>query len=125
MRRGYPTTLDRKPGRPHSGTGRGSFSVRVGPVVGRSGNTRNVRWRVEHPQENHFVLRNIGDDAAVNDLSRIDAITRNLARATVVEPGEVLDALLMPAWGHPLPNQLYVRWVGQDGWVAVPLTRSK
>jgi hypothetical protein len=73
------------------------------------------------------VLRNTGDDIAENvelDVSRISAITRNLPRAAVVRPGEGFDMLLIPAWGHPLPNQLYVRWAGQDDWVAVPLVAS-
>lgn len=120
--RKFAQTWERKPGRPSSGTARGTFSFQIKQAVGRS---RNVRWRVENPDKNCFVLRNIGDDIAENvelDLSRIDAITRNLPRTTVVHPGEGLDMLLTPAWDHPLPNQLYVRWAGQDGWVAVPLT---
>ncbi|CKP71468.1 Hypothetical protein ERS024213_02594 [Mycobacterium tuberculosis] len=96
----------------------------MGPAVGRSGKAPNVRWRVENPDKIRFVLRNIGDDIAEDveiDLSRIDAITRNVPKKTVIRPGEGLNMVLIAAWGHPLPNQLYVRWAGQDEWAAVPL----
>lgn len=120
--RKFAQTWERKPGRPPSASVRGTFSW-TGTVRGST--PRNIRWRVENPEKYRFVLRNIGDDIAENvelDLSRIDAITRNLPRTAVVHPGEGFDVELISAWGHPLPNQLYVRWAGQNDWVAVPLT---
>ena len=124
--RKFGQTWERKPGRPHTGTAKATtFSWTAGPAVGKSGHPPKIRWRVENPEKNRFVLRNVGDDTAENvelDLSRIDAITRNVPKAAVLEPGEGVDMLLMPAFGHPLPNQLYVRWAGQDRWVVVPLT---
>lgn len=127
--RKFAQTWERKPGRPPTGTAKTTYSWKAGPAVGRSSNARNdVRWRVENPDKNCFVLRNIGDGIAENvelDFSRIDAITRNLPKTmTLVHPGEGFDMLLIPAWGHPLPNQLYVRWAGHDAWMAVPLTPS-
>lgn len=122
--RRFAETWERKPGRPHTGTAKFAYSWAVGPAVGRSGKAPNVRWRVENPDKIRFVLRNIGDDIAEDveiDLSRIDAITRNVPKKTVIRPGEGLNMVLIAAWGHPLPNQLYVRWAGQDEWAAVPL----
>lgn len=29
--------------------------------------------------------------------------------------------LIKGTWGHPVPNQLYVRWGGHPDWLAVPL----
>jgi hypothetical protein len=123
--RKFAQTWERKPGRPHTGTAKGTISWKTGPAVGRASHEPNVRWRVENPDKNCFVLRNVGSDIAENvelDVSRIDAITRNLPRTTVVHPGEGLDIQLIAAWGHSLPRQLYARWAGQDDWVAVPLT---
>ena len=84
-----------------------------------------VRWRIENPRENRYVLRNIGTETAERvevDASQAGPINRNLPRDTTIRPNEGHDMLLMPTWGHPLPNQLYVRWSGHPEWTAVPIT---
>jgi hypothetical protein len=85
----------------------------------------DVSWHIERPDENRYVLRNTGTDVAEHvdvDPSQVGAITRNLPQDAVIRPGEGVDMLIMGAWGHPVPNQLYVRWAGQPDWAAVPLT---
>jgi hypothetical protein len=106
-------------------TARNGLSFQTGQA--KDSRARRISWRIENPSKDGFVLRNTGDDIAENvelDVPRISAITRNPPRAAVVRPGEGSDMLLIPAWGHPLPNQPYVRWAGQDEWVAVPLVAS-
>jgi hypothetical protein len=84
----------------------------------------DVAWRIENPSKDRFVLRNVGTDIAEHvevDNTQIDSLTRNLPRDAVIRPGEGIDMLLAAAWGHPLPNQVYVRWEGHPEWEAVPL----
>jgi hypothetical protein len=119
--RRFAQTWERKPGRPPTGSASGTLSFRE---TARGARPRDVSWRIENPAKNRFVLRNIGNDLAENieiDVSRIDAITRGLPNGASVQPGEGLDIMLIAAWGHPVPNQLYVRWAGQPEWVAVPI----
>ncbi len=85
----------------------------------------DVSWRIERPVENRYVLRNTGTDVAEHvevDSSQAGPITRNLPQDSVIRPGEGVDMLIMGTFGHPVPNQLYVRWAGQPDWIAVPLT---
>ncbi|CKN42746.1 Hypothetical protein ERS024267_03181 [Mycobacterium tuberculosis] len=118
--RRFAETWERKPGRPHTGTAKFAYSWAVGPAVGRSGKAPNVRWRVENPDKIRFVLRNIGDDIAEDveiDLSRIDAITRNVPKKTVIRPGEGLNMVLIAALG-PSPSKSAIRplgWTGRVG----------
>ena len=120
--RTFAQTWERKPGRPPSGAASGKLSFRATEVKGA--HPRDVSWRIENPAKNRFVLRNTGNDAVENvevDLSRIDAITRDVPNGVSIQPFEGIDIMLIAAWGHPLPNQLYVRWAGQPKWVAVPM----
>lgn len=85
----------------------------------------DVSWRIERPQGDRFVLRNTGTDVAEHvdvDESQVPPIHRNLPRDAIIRPNEGHDMLLKGTFGHPMPNQLYVRWEGQPEWVAVPLT---
>lgn len=85
----------------------------------------DVSWRIERPEGDRYVLRNTGTDIAEHvevDRSQAPPITRNLPEDAVIRPGEGVDMLMKGTWGHPMPNQLYVRWAGQPGWVAVPIT---
>ena len=87
----------------------------------------DVRWRIERPSENRYVLRNIGTAVAVRvevDPQQAGPVTRNLPQGAVIRPGEGCDMLIMGTWGHPVPNQLYVRWDGHDDWAAVPIGPS-
>jgi hypothetical protein len=123
--RKFAQTWERKPGRPPSGTSSGRFTFQV--TEGRGRRPGDVSWRIENPTKNRFVLRNIGIDIAENieiDIARIDAITRDLPNGASLRPGEGLDMMLIGAWGHPVPNQLYVRWAGHPEWQAVPLASS-
>jgi hypothetical protein len=121
--RKFAQTWERKPGRPPSGSGR--LSIRAAATG--EGRVSDVRWRIENPSKNLFVLRNVGNDTAENieiDIARIDAITRDLPNGASVQPGEGLDMMLIGAWGHSVPNQLYVRWAMHPEWQAVPLISS-
>ena len=86
----------------------------------------DVSWRIERPSDgDRYVLRNAGSEIAEHvevDTSQAGPITRNLPRDEVIRPGEGVDMLIKGVWGHPMPNQLYVRWSGQPDWVAVPIT---
>jgi hypothetical protein len=120
--RKFARTWERKPGRPPSGTASGRFTFQVTEARGRQ--PGDVSWRIENPSKNLFVLRNVGNNTAENieiDVARIDAITRDLPNGASVQPGEGLDMMLVGAWGHPVPNQLYVRWAGHPEWQAIPL----
>jgi hypothetical protein len=82
-----------------------------------------VSWRVEKPSNNRYILRNTGTETAEHvevDSTQAGPITRNFPQDAVIRPGEGADMLIMSSWGHPVPNQLYVRWEGQPEWVAVP-----
>jgi hypothetical protein len=128
--RKFAETWERRPGRPRLIKVRGIPSAEqfgrptVTLINPTSENKTDVRWRIENPTKNQFVLRNVGSITAENvevDVSRIDAITRDMPSGASVQPGEGIDMLMVPAWGHPLPNQVYVRWAGLDAWTAVPL----
>ena len=83
-----------------------------------------VSWQIENPSENRYVLRNTGSDVAEHvevDPEQASTIARNLPRDATIRPGEGHDMLMMSAWGHPVPNQLYVRWEGHPDWLAVPI----
>lgn len=87
----------------------------------------DVSWRIERAGKNRFVLRNTGtaiaEHVSVDDQQLAGVITKNLPTDAVVRPGEGVDLLLMGSWqGGGLPNQLYVRWAGSDGYEAVPLS---
>ncbi|MCV7154337.1 hypothetical protein [Mycolicibacterium pyrenivorans] len=84
----------------------------------------DVSWQIEHPSGSRYVLRNTGTDIADHvevDATEVGPITRNLPRGSVIRPGEGADMLIAGTFGHPRPNQLYVRWAGQPEWVAVPM----
>lgn len=84
----------------------------------------NVSWQIENPTGNRYVLRNTGTDVAEHvevDAEQAGPIVRNLPRDSTIRPGEGHDMLMMGAFGHPLPNQLYVRWGGHPEWLAVPI----
>lgn len=86
----------------------------------------DVSWRIERASKNRYVLRNVGTATAehvgVDGEQLKNVISSNLPTDAVVRPGEGVDLLLMGTWqGRGLPNQLYVRWAGSDGYQAVPL----
>jgi hypothetical protein len=129
--RKFAQTWERRPGRPRAiviaPQGIPSAEQFGQPTVTVSRKEGDVSWRIENPTKNRFVLRNVGHDVAENvevDVSRIDAITRDLPHGASIQPGEGLDMMLIAAWGHPVPNQLYVRWAGHPDWQAVPLISS-
>jgi hypothetical protein len=111
----FAQTWERKPGRPRTNAAESEIAEPI--------KLRDISWRIENPSKNRFVLRNTSSDVAEH--VEVDAeragIARNLPRAAIIRPGEGVDMLLIGAFGHPIPNQLYVRWGGQPDWVAVPL----
>ncbi|MEM6110688.1 hypothetical protein AAHS21_31400 [Mycobacterium sp. 050272] len=85
----------------------------------------DVSWRIEKPGGDRYILRNTGTDVAEHvevDATQVGPIHRNLPQDAVIRPGEGVDMLIKGTWGHPMPNQLYVRWAGQPDWVAIPIT---
>lgn len=98
-------------------------------IAGRttaSGETKpaEVAWRIEKGDGDQYVLRNTGTDTAEQvyvDEARAPRINRRLPNDSVVQPGAGHAMLLKGSWQQPMPTELYVRWAGQDGWVAVPL----
>lgn len=97
----------------------------IGDLAQGVSSADGVRWRIERPSDNRYVLRNVGTETAEHvevDPTQISAITRHLPRDAVLRPGEGADILIMGAFGHPVPNQLYIRWEGHPEWLAVPIT---
>ncbi|WP_328651325.1 hypothetical protein OG598_24995 [Micromonospora sp. NBC_00330] len=83
-----------------------------------------VAWWIDHRSKNTYVLRNIGTDTAREveiDQSRIACAVRGATRADEIAPQASIETLLIPAWGAPKPNELWVRWEGHPEWKAVPL----
>lgn len=83
-----------------------------------------VTWRIEKSDGDQYVLRNTGTDTAEQvyvDESRAPRINRRLPSDSVVQPGAGHTMLLKGSMQSPMPNELYVKWAGQDDWVAVPL----
>ncbi|OBH58774.1 hypothetical protein A5685_05185 [Mycobacterium colombiense] len=83
-----------------------------------------VAWRIEKGNGDQYVLRNTGTDTAEQvyvDESRAPRINRRLPNDSVVQPGAGHAMLLKGSWQQPMPTELYIRWAGQDDWVAVPL----
>ena len=86
--------------------------------------TPQVAWRIERGDGAQHVLRNVGRDVAEHvyvDRSRAPGINRNLPDDSVIRPDAGHAMLLKGSMQHPLPTELYLRWAGQDEWVAVPL----
>jgi hypothetical protein len=84
----------------------------------------HVAWRLEKGDGVQYVLRNIGTAIAEHvyvDKSQAPPVNRNLPQDSVVRPGAGHTMLLKGSMQHPLPTELYLRWAGQDDWVAVPL----
>ncbi|MFG1736498.1 hypothetical protein ACGFLT_00565 [Micromonospora chalcea] len=83
-----------------------------------------VAWWIEQRSKNNYVLRNIGTDTARNveiDKSRIECPFRGATEVEELPPQASLGLLLIPAWGAPKPNELWVRWDEHPDWVAVPV----
>ncbi|BCO47744.1 hypothetical protein [Mycobacterium intracellulare] len=83
-----------------------------------------VAWRIEKGAGDQYVLRNTGTDTAEHvyvDESRAPRINRRLPHDSVVQPGAGHTMLLKGSMQSPMPNELYLKWAGQDDWVAVPL----
>jgi hypothetical protein len=86
---------------------------------------QDVQWVVEHPVKNRYVLRNIGTTVAEGvHVEEMDTIARQLPDDAVVQPGASAEFLLLGGWGKPVPNEVWVRWKGQDRPVAVALPGS-
>ncbi|MEH1098217.1 hypothetical protein [Micromonospora sp. CPCC 205561] len=83
-----------------------------------------VAWWLGQRSKNTYILRNIGTDTARTveiDQSRIKCAVRGATTADEIAPQASIEILLMPAWGAPKPNELWVRWDGHPDWKAVPL----
>lgn len=81
-----------------------------------------VAWWIDHKSKNTYVLRNIGTGVARDieiDQSRIQCVVRGAVRADQVDPEASVEILLMPMFGAPKPNELWVRWEGHPEWQAV------
>lgn len=76
----------------------------------------SVVWVVEKRDSSRFVLRNAGSVVAEHVSVDKDELRlgRNLPEDAVIRPGEGVDFLIFAAWGHPVPNQITVRWGDPD-----------
>jgi hypothetical protein len=87
--------------------------------------TPRVAWLIERGDGAQYVLRNVGHDVAEHVYvgpSRAPRINRNLPQDSVIRSGTGHTMLLKGNMQHPMPTELYLRWTGQDDWVAVPIT---
>ncbi|MFJ6198852.1 hypothetical protein [Micromonospora sp. NPDC092111] len=83
-----------------------------------------VAWWVEQRSKNTYVLRNIGTDTAREveiDQSRIKCVVRCAAKVEEIAPNASTEIFLIPMYGGPKPNELWVRWEGHPEWKAVPV----
>ncbi|MEU8069381.1 hypothetical protein AB0B20_06470 [Micromonospora sp. NPDC049151] len=81
-----------------------------------------VAWWIDQRSKNTYVLRNIGTTAARNveiDQSRIQCMLRGATQADEVDPNASVEVALIPMFGAPKPNELWVRWDGHPSWQAV------
>ncbi|MET8263170.1 hypothetical protein ABZU92_04150 [Micromonospora arida] len=81
-----------------------------------------VAWWIDHSSKNTYILRNIGTGTARDveiDQSRIRCVVRGTTKADEVAPHASVEILLIPMWGAPKPNELWVRWDGHPEWQAV------
>jgi hypothetical protein len=86
--------------------------------------THRVVWHIEGGDGAQYVLRNVGRDVAEHvyvDRARAPGINRNLPDDSVIRPSAGHTMLIKGSMQHPMPTELYLRWAGQDEWVAVPL----
>ncbi|WOC12535.1 hypothetical protein [Gordonia sp. MP11Mi] len=85
----------------------------------------NVAWVLERGGKNRYVLRNVGSSSAehVNVAPPDGPIARNFPTDAVVGSQTGVDLLMVPTWGGPIPNQLYVTW-GDDNQATVPVPLS-
>ncbi|MGW3245582.1 hypothetical protein [Streptomyces sp. NPDC001070] len=85
-----------------------------------------VGWDLQRRGAHAYLLRNWGASTATGvhlERRRTTAIVRNLPENATVRPGESLQFLMVPTFGHPLPGEVWVKWDGQAEPVAVPLPR--
>ncbi|GIG93348.1 hypothetical protein [Plantactinospora endophytica] len=83
-----------------------------------------VAWWVEHQQNQGYRLRNIGTDTARNvevDRSRIKCVFRGDFPVAELPPNASVKILLSPMLNATKPGELWVRWEGHPGWMAVPV----
>ncbi|MBM0258962.1 hypothetical protein [Micromonospora sp. 4G55] len=83
-----------------------------------------VAWWIDQRSKNTYVLRNIGTDTAREveiDRSRIQCVIMGATGADEVAPSASTEVRLIPGYGGPKPNELWVRWEGHPEWKAVPL----
>ncbi|MEU6653718.1 hypothetical protein ABZ904_30865 [Streptomyces sp. NPDC046900] len=85
-----------------------------------------VGWDLQRRGKHAYLLRNGGAETATGvhlDRNRTTAIVRNVPENATVRPGESVQFLMVPTFGHPLPGEVWVTWDGQAEPVAVPLPR--
>ncbi|MDX2642214.1 hypothetical protein PV341_01195 [Streptomyces sp. PA03-1a] len=85
-----------------------------------------VGWDLQRRGTHAYLLRNWGASTATGvhlERKRTTAIVRNLPENATVRPGESLQFLMVPTFGHPLPGEVWVKWDGQAEPMAVPLPR--
>lgn len=77
----------------------------------------DVDWAVERPSKNRFVLRNTGRDIATGvtvEPDQFQGFGRQLPEGAAIRPGASVEFLVFSAWGHPVPNEVYVQWDGNE-----------
>ncbi|TPG31660.1 hypothetical protein [Mycolicibacterium hodleri] len=84
----------------------------------------DVSWQIEHRGGSQYVLRNTGTDIAEHvsvDAEQLGGLARSVPADAVIRPQQGVDFLILATWGHPAPNQLYIKWNDMQEYVAVPM----
>ncbi|MER5571641.1 hypothetical protein ABT083_36555 [Streptomyces goshikiensis] len=102
----------------------GSEAQGLVPAEAESRHELGSTWAVERRGKHGYVLRNVSDRSLTGvhvNTSNLPPVTRNVPEGAVVRAGESIQFLMAPAWGGPVPDEIWVSWDGQDQEVAVRL----
>ncbi|MFC4048064.1 hypothetical protein ACFOY4_00060 [Actinomadura syzygii] len=83
-----------------------------------------VEWRLERRGKQKFVLRNVGTEMATGvtmDRSNLPYIAHEAPSGVAVRVGGSHEFLLAGTMGHPMPNEVWLSWDGQEEPVALPI----
>ncbi|WP_020574189.1 hypothetical protein [Actinopolymorpha alba] len=95
--------------------------LQPGPTTSADRGPGSVSWALEHPGGHKFLLRNTGDVTATGvtiDEGNLP-ISRLVPKDARIRPEESVEFLMIPAWGRPVPSELWVTWDGSKEPAAV------
>jgi hypothetical protein len=85
-----------------------------------------AEWQIENPAKDRYVLRNLGTLAGRGvkvDAARIFAMHRDLPDGVDIPAGGSHSFLMIPSWGNPVPDEVWLSWDASPEGVAVPVPR--